>query len=32
MAVPGHGNQTVSTLRLWRAMAPAHIDLGASHR
>ncbi len=29
MVVPGHGNQTVSTLRLWRAMAPAHIDLGA---
>ena len=29
MVVPGHGKQTVSTLRLWRAMAPAHIDLGA---
>ena len=29
MVVPGHGNQNVSTLRLWKAVAPAHIDLGA---
>ena len=29
MVVPGHGRGSVSTLRLWRAVAPAHIDLGA---
>ena len=29
MVVPGHGNRHVSTLRLWKAVAPAHIDLGA---
>ena len=29
MVVPGHGRQHVSTLRLWKASAPAHIDLGA---
>jgi starch phosphorylase len=29
MVVPGHGNQRVSTLRLWKAFAPSHIDLGA---
>jgi starch phosphorylase len=29
MVVPGHGRNTVSTLRLWKAVAPAHIDLGA---
>jgi glycogen phosphorylase len=29
MVVPGHGTQNVSTLRLWKAVAPAHIDLGA---
>jgi glycogen phosphorylase len=29
MVVPGHGTQRVSTLRLWRACAPAHIDLHA---
>ena len=29
MVVPGHGRDTVSTLRLWKAVAPAHIDLGA---
>ncbi len=29
MVVPGHGTQKVSTLRLWKAMAPAHFDLGA---
>ncbi len=29
MVVPGHGTQNVSTLRLWRATAPAHIDLHA---
>jgi glycogen phosphorylase len=29
MVVPGHGTQRVSTLRLWKAAAPAHIDLHA---
>ena len=29
MVVPGHGTTHVSTLRLWRATAPAHIDLHA---
>ena len=29
MVVPGHGTRSVSTLRLWKAQAPAHIDLGA---
>ena len=29
MVVPGHGTRKVSTLRLWRAAAPAHIDLNA---
>ncbi|OGA94727.1 MAG: glycogen phosphorylase, partial [Burkholderiales bacterium RIFCSPHIGHO2_12_FULL_61_11] len=29
MVVPGHGTSHVSTLRLWKAAAPAHIDLGA---
>ena len=29
MVVPGHGNEQVSTLRLWRAVAPVHIDLHA---
>jgi len=29
MVVPGHGTNHVSTLRLWKAVAPAHIDLGA---
>ncbi len=29
MVVPGHGTAHVSTLRLWKAAAPAHIDLGA---
>ena len=29
MVVPGHGTDHVSTLRLWKAVAPAHIDLGA---
>ena len=29
MVVPGHGTPHVSTLRLWKAVAPAHIDLGA---
>ncbi len=29
MVIPGHGTQTVSTLRLWKATAPAHIDLHA---
>ena len=27
MVVPGHGTEKVSTLRLWKAVAPAHIDL-----
>ena len=27
--VPGHGTERVSTLRLWKAVAPAHIDLQA---
>ncbi len=29
MVVPGHGTQKVNTLRLWKATAPDHIDLGA---
>ena len=29
MVVPGHGTARVSTLRLWKAAAPAHIDLHA---
>jgi starch phosphorylase len=29
MVVPGHGTGRVSTLRLWKAAAPAHIDLHA---
>ena len=29
MVVPGHGTNKVSTLRLWKAVAPAHFDLGA---
>ena len=29
MVIPGHGTPKVSTLRLWKAIAPAHIDLGA---
>jgi len=29
MVVPGHGTKKVSTLRLWKAVAPAHFDLGA---
>jgi len=29
MVIPGHGTQRVSTLRLWKAVAPAHIDLHA---
>ncbi len=27
--IPGHGTERVSTLRLWKAAAPAHIDLQA---
>ena len=27
MVVPGHGTDAVSTLRLWKAVAPLHIDL-----
>jgi len=29
MVIPGHGTAQVSTLRLWKAAAPAHIDLNA---
>jgi starch phosphorylase len=29
MVVPGHASEHVSTLRLWKAVAPAYIDLGA---
>ena len=29
MVVPGHATPHVSTLRLWKAVAPAHIDLQA---
>ncbi|GAB4396238.1 MAG: glycogen phosphorylase [Rhodoferax sp.] len=29
LVVPGHGTQRVSTLRLWKAVAPAHLDLSA---
>ncbi|HNU11054.1 MAG TPA: glycogen/starch/alpha-glucan phosphorylase [Rubrivivax sp.] len=29
MVVPGHGTERVATLRLWRAVAPAQIDLAA---
>ena len=29
MVIPGHGTERVSTLRLWKAAAPAHIDLHA---
>jgi starch phosphorylase len=29
MVVPGHGTEHVATLRLWKAAAPAHLDLHA---
>ena len=29
MVIPGHDTRKVSTLRLWKAVAPAHIDLHA---
>jgi glycogen phosphorylase len=29
MVIPGHGTDKVSTLRLWKAAAPAHLDLNA---
>jgi len=29
MVIPGHGTTRVATLRLWKATAPAHIDLHA---
>ena len=29
MVIPGHGTAKVSTLRLWKAQAPAHLDLHA---
>ena len=30
--IPGHGTERVSTLRLWKAAAPAEIDLGAFNK
>ena len=32
IVIPGHGTRRVSTLRLWKATAPAHIDLHAFNR
>jgi starch phosphorylase len=32
MVIPGHGTRAVSTLRLWKAAAPVHIDLHAFNR
>ena len=29
MVIPGHGTDKVSTLRLWKAAAPSHLDLNA---
>ena len=29
MVIPGHGTDRVSTLRLWKAVVPAHLDLSA---
>jgi glycogen phosphorylase len=29
MVIPGHGTERVSTLRLWKSIAPEHIDLAA---
>jgi len=29
MVIPGHATTKVSTLRLWKAVAPAHLDLNA---
>ena len=29
MVIPGHGTKKTSTLRLWKAAAPSHIDLNA---
>ncbi len=29
MVIPGHATDKVSTLRLWKAVAPAHLDLAA---
>ncbi|MDQ7988956.1 MAG: glycogen/starch/alpha-glucan phosphorylase [Candidatus Dactylopiibacterium sp.] len=29
MVIPGHATERVSTLRLWKAVAPAHLDLAA---
>ncbi|HSD40223.1 MAG TPA: glycogen/starch/alpha-glucan phosphorylase [Rhodocyclaceae bacterium] len=29
MVIPGHATKKVSTLRLWKAVAPAHLDLHA---
>lgn len=30
--IPGHGTSRVATLRLWKAAAPTHIDLGAFNK
>jgi glycogen phosphorylase len=30
--IPGHGTDRISTLRLWKAAAPAQIDLGAFNK
>ena len=32
MVIPGHGTNRVATLRLWKAAAPAHLDLEAFNR
>ena len=32
MVIPGHGTDRVATLRLWKAAAPAHLDLDAFNR
>jgi len=32
MVIPGHGTDRVATLRLWKAAAPAHLDLEAFNR
>ena len=32
MVIPGHGTERVSTLRLWKAVAPAQIDLHTFNR
>ena len=32
MVIPGYGTERVATLRLWKAAAPAHLDLEAFNR